>query len=549
MAQDGICISEVPEIPRQRSRCFYSALFTIVLPLWSVIPLSWTFVIWSLYTGRIWLYRYPGLALFTGALVEVFFSVYHYQLAQRIASLAPKSPAPTHEIQTAFSRLLKTGLANLPEDGGDHETLWVDRPGSPEEDIVQLEYNDPRAIDFRNCLRTWFKKVPWSHVKLSDVRRWLYWSIFNAKMGPYKDIKESERIHLDAAVELLEKRVGCKIDDSEWTTPTAVEPMRLTVDPVQIVGRPFIFYALIKTMNWTVQKYYESQYGTQYGCHNDLEYLLRIPEGWSNLSPASPLIFIHGLGMGILQYHLLFTHLYETITDRPILILIQPHISQDIFHKNFLRPMDRRETSQRLASLIEALGWTHVDHRQRLNTETRVAALDEDEKEMTKAVVEEGKGVTILSHSNGSYVHAWMLKEHPHLVTRSGFVDPVTFCSWEGDVCYNFIYRAPMTGMELIMKYFVGMELGVANLLQRNFDWVDNSLWFEEIPNARDPSKTMFILGGKDAIVHSQRVRKYLRSHGVIKNLRFDLEAIHGDGLRSGSTGHTEILKWLYEHP
>ena len=62
------------------------------------------------------------------------------------------------------------------------------------------------------------------------------------------------------------------------------------------------------------------------------------------------------------------------------------------------------------------------------------------------------------------------------------------------------------------MKYFVGMELGVANLLQRNFDWVANSLWFEEIPNARDPSKTMFILGGKDAIVHSEV--SCLSSHG-----------------------------------
>ncbi|KAH6915372.1 hypothetical protein BKA70DRAFT_575633 [Coprinopsis sp. MPI-PUGE-AT-0042] len=549
MAQNGLCISEVPEIPRQRSRCFYSALFSFILPLWSVIPISWAFVIWSLYTGRIWLYRYPGLTLFTGALVEVFFSVYHYHLAQRIASLAPKTPPPAHEIRTAYTRLLKTGLAQLPADGGDHESLWDDRPGSPEEEIVQLEYDDHRAIDFRNCLRTWFKKVPWSHVKLADARKWLYWSIFNAKMDSYETLEESERLHLDTALEMLQKRMGCKFEDGE--SMAHVEPMRLTVDPVRIVGRPFIFYLLIKSMNWMVHKYYGSQYGVRHGCHDGLEYLLRVPEGWSNLSPASPLVFIHGLGMGPLQYHLLFTHLFETITDRPILVLLQPHISQDIFHRNFLHPMGRHETSQRLASLIEALGWTHVEHRESSESESQegFAELGEDEKEVAKAVVEEAKGVTILSHSNGSYVHAWMLKEHPHLVKRSCFVDPVTFCSWEGDVCYNFIYRAPMTGMELIMKYFVGMELGVANLLQRNFDWVANSLWFEEIPNARDPSKTFFVLGGKDSIVHSQRVRKYLRSHGVMKNLLFDDNAIHGDALRTGSTGHTEVLKWLYDHP
>jgi hypothetical protein len=59
-------------------------------------------------------------------------------------------------------------------------------------------------------------------------------------------------------------------------------------------------------------------------------------------------------------------------------------------------------------------------------------------------------------------------------------------------------------GTDLLMRYFVAAELGVANLLQRHFDWVSNTLWYEEIPNARDPTKTFFALGGKDAIVSSQ---------------------------------------------
>lgn len=59
-------------------------------------------------------------------------------------------------------------------------------------------------------------------------------------------------------------------------------------------------------------------------------------------------------------------------------------------------------------------------------------------------------------------------------------------------------------GVQLIMRYFVSTELGVANLLQRHFDWSSNALWYEEIPNARDPSKTMFVLGGKDDIVNAE---------------------------------------------
>lgn len=58
--------------------------------------------------------------------------------------------------------------------------------------------------------------------------------------------------------------------------------------------------------------------------------------------------------------------------------------------------------------------------------------------------------------------------------------------------------------MDLGMYYFVGSELGVANFLQRHFDWASNSLWYEEIPNARDPSKSMFVLGGQDSIIKSE---------------------------------------------
>ena len=65
--------------------------------------------------------------------------------------------------------------------------------------------------------------------------------------------------------------------------------------------------------------------------------------------------------------------------------------------------------------------------------------------------------------------------------------------------------------MDLIIKYFVGTELGVANFLQRHFDWSSNALWYEEIPNARDPQKTMFVLGGKDSIIDANVSR-----HGAL---------------------------------
>lgn len=53
------------------------------------------------------------------------------------------------------------------------------------------------------------------------------------------------------------------------------------------------------------------------------------------------------------------------------------------------------------------------------------------------------------------------------------------------------------------MRYYISSELGIANYIQRNFDWSSNTLFFEDIPHALDPKKTLFVLGGDDSILSS----------------------------------------------
>lgn len=97
------------------------------------------------------------------------------------------------------------------------------------------------------------------------------------------------------------------------------------------------------------------------------------------------------------------------------------------------------------------------------------------------------------------------------------------------------------------MRYFVSTELGVANVLQRRFDWASNSLWYEEIPHARDPRRTRFFLGGSDAILAAPRVRRYLAAHGVRDGLWYDPAGHHGQALFPDSAGYRELIGWLTE--
>lgn len=520
-------LSEIPHQPRTRDISFYIVLFAGVIPLWSVVPLSWIFVVYVLHWGHIWSFSWRGYALFAVALCEVFFSIYHYNLKKFVAGPCPNGPGNIMELQAAFRRVLLAGLAFL-EESDDEEHGY--RPGSPEENITTLDVNDPRAIDFRNYLRTWFGKVPWSSIRKQEMYSWLYWSIYNDRFCALDTIPECRRKILEEVLCLLEQRAGAKIPEG---SSDSCKPHLLTLDPIQISWRPFFWYVCVAAGNQLIRRGFRSRWNAQIKVYNGLEYILRVPESWSPTSGPRPIVFLHGLGLGISQYKILVSHIMEAMPNHPVLVPLFPHVSQEIFHPRYLKPMGRHEAADCIAGLLRELGW--------------VAPCEEDSEKEDAEESKTPSGVTLLSHSNGSFIHAWILKAYPEMATRSCFVDPVTFCSWEGDVCYNFIYRPATNGIELMMKYFVGMELGVANYLQRHFDWSSNSLWYEEIPNARDPSKTMFFLGGKDAIVSAERVRRYLSSHGVRKGLWYDPDGRHGQALLPGSPGHHAVIEWLQQ--
>lgn len=188
-------ISELHDVPRTRNASYYFALIFLVGPLWCSIPFAWIYVIYALANGKIYTYGAQGKALLVLALAEVglctipqlsisddfrkvIFSVYHQHLTRWVSKSPPFGPGNQAELQGFLTRLLKagkdagnwslhcsqlipshSGMSNLPEDGFDEESMDGARPGSPAEPIIQLEDDDPRAIDFRNVLRTFDSSI------------------------------------------------------------------------------------------------------------------------------------------------------------------------------------------------------------------------------------------------------------------------------------------------------------------------------------------------------------------------------------------------------
>ncbi|CAL1694886.1 unnamed protein product [Somion occarium] len=488
-------IAELFCLPRRKILSCYFILLAAVLPVWSVVPISWAFVVVQ---SR----RLPGMV----------------DCCSRGFLLT--------ELQCAFKRSLQAGLASLPREASDEED--GERPSSPTEDIVTLEFDDPRAVDFRNCMRTWFGKVPWSSIRRHEMYSWLYWYIYNRPFTSLESLPDAEKTILQDALSLVEKRAGVAIPEGSNPHSSA---LLLTFDPVNVAWRPLVWYAFVAITNHIIRRCLQVKWNTKTGSYKGLEYILHMSHSWSPETGPRPIAFIRGLGLGLLRYHLFLSHLLGAVSDHPVLILLHPHASQDIFNRRFLKPMNRHESADCLAGLLRQLGWVE-----------QATAENGGKPEKQEREVHRPSGVTWFFHARLD------VEGVPRDDQHSCFIDPVTFCSWEGDLCYNFIYRHAVTVRFLwIVLYFVGMGLGVANFLQRHFDWNANSLWIQEIPNVYDPSKTKFFLGGKDGVVDAERVKHYLTSHGIRKCLWFDRYGRHGQALLTGGEGLREILRWLRE--
>jgi hypothetical protein len=67
----GLDISEALDSPRRRDLSFFLVALFVVAPLRLVAPLSWVFVVYSLFTGSIGSYTWKGRLIFAFALSEV----------------------------------------------------------------------------------------------------------------------------------------------------------------------------------------------------------------------------------------------------------------------------------------------------------------------------------------------------------------------------------------------------------------------------------------------------------------------------------------------
>ncbi|TIC18635.1 hypothetical protein E3Q13_01814 [Wallemia mellicola] len=486
------------EVRKLRSWSYYIIFAIVILPLQLFIMSSFLYTaqrLYHLYNNSVPYCRYLFMDIYA-PLEQVIFYVYLTILNKRIQ---PISLPPPHFTPSFAKQLFIRILGDFRAVNTRRVTEWSedtsqgayaapalrreDRRSSWDVDMLEsqipaLEYNDAKARDFREKVSTWFGHAEWHDLCHDDMLTWLSWSLLGLPLS------EANLPFLESCVHLVEKRTGSCLP---MKRPEGAQPptiIRLTIDPVRTRARPILLYIIIHIADMLTKFFLIWRYDCKIWIiegenpqSGPLEYIVRIPDKKSE-DKVKPVTLMHGLGFGLPHYGQIFKFLANKFPNRPIVMPLNRATSMMIFTRRYLLPVTRQEASQGLAEVLDRLNASDTD---------------------------------IVSHSFGTIAHTHILKDAPHLVNKSVFLDPVTFCLWEGDLCYRFLYKVPKTGIELLMNYFIATETGLANTLQRSFSWSCNLLW----PQEMKIESTKVFIGSEDFIYDSKRVHEYLLRHGL----------------------------------
>lgn len=470
--------------PKRRPSFLYG--FATASLVWSVTPICYAILAYRFYsTGQPIAiphgYGFWAKFWYIYSLIEVPFSVYLWVLTKKAASAPPPLSVDMETLQILLTKSLTAGLGPSPNSSKARKrSNTAKQPmGLSAFDDKHVDPDDASAR--RERLRSWFFFAPIEDIYEDNVREWLAWAFSACSL---KDaLANPQYAHLiNDGLEMVKLRLGWP-DMKKGFNPR-VKAIRLTLDPVQTMHRPFGYYVVTNGVSLGTIAWLMLTKGFRLETSGKCSLLVKPAQqakadGKKGDKESLPIVFLHGLGIGLGQYTSMLSKLSKHKDG--VVILLQPHISTNIFSRYFLEPPSKDEQASSLISILNRHSFSRC---------------------------------ATLSHSNGTMVLGWLLRTAPQLFVRNILVDPVSFCLWEGSVCYSFIHRRWATGIEALLGYFVGRELGVAHTIARRFLWFDMILWADEFPSL-DPQDLQFVFGERDVLVDVPASVAYLRDSGV----------------------------------
>ncbi|OAR00269.1 hypothetical protein LLEC1_03402, partial [Akanthomyces lecanii] len=384
----------------------------------------------------------------------------------------------------------------------------------------ELPCREDRKKLFKRChetipdpvqyLRKWFRGAAEAEIKRENVKDFFRWAFLNTDKVETADEEE-----LDEYVREMETLLGRTLEPGRGTA----ECLRLTLSKVEMLHRSLMWYSCVFVVDLLTSIYlrYHSFNFYRSSVLRSLAIFPARPHNifTSHLSPAKsltywhrphtsktrlPVLFIHGIGVGLYPYVEFLADINPTGAKRSLdgdvgIIAIE---IMSVSSRITAEAMSKDEICNEVNHILTAHGWDKC---------------------------------VLVSHSYGSVVATHLLRSI-ELAQKFGpvlFVDPVSFLLHLPDVAYNFICRKPRRANEYLLSYFGSKDMGVSHTLFRRFFWADNVLWKEDIRKHR----VSVVLAGRDIVIDTKVIRAYLTglTDAPVDTAAGEDEGWMGDGL------------------
>ncbi|CAK4084697.1 unnamed protein product [Aphanomyces euteiches] len=348
------------------------------------------------------------------------------------------------------------------------------------QDLKGRKYAPATALDFfdtmmkhttpvKEFVQEWFYDTPFEQLTRQDLRSWLAYLLFSKE---WESMKRKDCKEVDIMVSRLYKMA--KVDESKAKPSQKPHPcIRHTLDEFNSVARPWLIYACTFALDYLCAAFLSLAGFRRHHLRQGLGYWHRDA---MTRPVGEPLVFVHGIGAGLVLYLPLLWSFLTTHPNRAILLVETPYVSMQLVD-------DVPNKAETLEALQKMLDTHHI------------------------------ASAHWMGHSLGTVICSWVCQELPHAVSHATFIDPIVFYLWKRDVAYNFLYRSPSTGLQVLMWYFASTELHIVHVMRRHFWWYNMVCFPEHLP--RDPKTghvaASVFLSTHDLIINAAHVAAHLK--------------------------------------
>ncbi|ETW02607.1 hypothetical protein H310_06076 [Aphanomyces invadans] len=437
------------DAPKPKTWDYYVLLAILVLPVRCIVYLAPVALLaltadqWQC-LGPSKVSPWVALPLILYCTTEVVFSLYHHHWKMSLAATQSNPP----QVRKNFATHAQPSVGLL-------ERCMADIP------------------DVKAFVEEWFYGTPFEQLTRHDLRRWLAYVLYSHDVS--SDCVEYNWADIDTMVDQLYAQAGVRERPKSLDTAARNPCIRHTIDAFECMERPLIAYVVTMGMD-VLAGLILSQLGFQRhvvgrGCTYWHRTAILTPA-----VPQEPVVFVHGIGSGLLMYVPMLLQLAAECSTRQLFLFELRYVSMQL--------------EATVPSQDDTLG--AISHMLRAH---RV------------------ESAHWMGHSLGTVVCSWVCKEAPQRVSQVTLIDPVVFLLCRRDVAYNFLYREPATGLQVIMWYFVSQELHIAHAIRRHFWWYNNILFPEELPRHRETHAVAasIFLSSSDQITDAPTVHALLQ--------------------------------------